>query len=54
MPLHHKVEFHHEVFNEKEELLCVSRIILYVMEKGSMKRTVMPETLKKKVERYFQ
>ena len=54
MPLHHKIEFHHEVFNEKEELLCVGKIILYVMEKEGMKRIAMPEALKKKVEPYFQ
>ena len=54
LPLHHKIEFHHEVFNEKEELLCVGRIILYFMEKATMKRTNMPEALKKTLERYFQ
>ena len=54
MPLHHKIEFHHEVYNEKDELLCVGRIILYFMEKDGMKRTAMPEALKKKIERYFQ
>ena len=54
LPLHHKVEFHHEVFNEKGELLCVSKIILYFMEKETMKRTNMPEALKKTLERYFQ
>lgn len=54
LPLHHKIEFHHEVYNEKEELLCVARIILYFMEKKDMKKTSMPEALKKKLERYFQ
>ena len=54
MPLHHKIEFHHEVFNEKGELLCVGRIILYVMERKGMKRTALPDALKKKIERYFQ
>jgi len=54
LPLHHKIEFHHEVFNEKEELLCVCKIILYFIDKGTMKRTNMPEALKKKLERYFQ
>lgn len=54
LPLHHKIEFHHEVFNEKNELLCVGKIILYFMEKKDMKKTIMPETLKKKLERYFQ
>ena len=54
LPLHHKIEFHHEVYNEKEELLCVGNIILYFMEKAGMKRTAMPEALKKTLERYFQ
>jgi len=54
LPLHHKIEFHHEVYNEKEELLCVGNIILYFMEKDGMKRTAMPEALKKTLERYFQ
>jgi acyl-CoA thioester hydrolase len=54
LPLHHKIEFHHEVYNETEELLCVGKIILYFMEKDGMKRTAMPEALKKTIERYFQ
>lgn len=54
IPLHHKIEFHHEVFNEKSELLCVGKIILYFMEKDGMKKAAMPETLKKKIERYIQ
>ncbi len=54
IPLHHKIEFHHEVFNEKAELLCVGKIILYFMEKDGMKKAAMPETLKKKIERYIQ
>jgi acyl-CoA thioester hydrolase len=54
MPLHHKIEFHHEVYNEKEELLCAGKIILYFMEKDGMKKTAMPEQLKKKIEHYFQ
>ena len=54
MPVHHKIEFHHEVYNEKTELLCSAKIILYFMEKDGMKRSVMPEALKKKLERYFE
>lgn len=54
IPVHHKIEFHHEVFNEKNELLCVGKIILYFMEKDGMKKTTMPESLKKKLEQYFQ
>lgn len=54
LPVHHKIEFHHEVFNEKDELLCTGKIILYFMERDGMKRTTLPEALKKKLERYFQ
>jgi acyl-CoA thioester hydrolase len=54
MPVHHKIKFHHEVFNEKNELLCTGKVILYFMEKEGMKRTGMPEELKKNLEQYFQ
>ena len=54
LPVHHKIEFHHEVYNEKKELLCTAKIILYFMEKESMKRTTMPGALLSKVERYFK
>src|SRR5213075_1849097 len=33
LPHHHKIEFYHEVYNEKQELVCVGKIILYFMEK---------------------
>jgi acyl-CoA thioester hydrolase len=53
LPVHHKIEFHHEVFNEKDELLAVGKIILYFMEAHSMKRTGMPVHLLEKLQPYF-
>lgn len=53
LPVHHKIEFHHEVFNEKEELLAIGKIILYFMESNGMKRTTMPEQLVEKLRPYF-
>lgn len=53
LPVHHKIEFHHEVFNEKDELLVVGKIILYFMEAHSMKRTTMPAQLLEKLQSYF-
>jgi len=53
LPVHHKIEFHHEVFNEKNELLATGKIILYFMESKTMKRTVMPEQLQKKLQPWF-
>ncbi len=53
LPLHHKVDYHHEVYNEKEELLVTGKIILYFMESGTMKRTTMPAPLLEKLKPYF-
>ncbi|HEY6064427.1 MAG TPA: thioesterase family protein [Chitinophagaceae bacterium] len=53
LPVHHKIEFHHEVFNEKKELLAVGKIILYFMEAKTMKRTTMPAPLLEKLQSYF-
>lgn len=53
LPVHHKIEFHHEVFNEAGELLAVGKIILYFMEAKGMKRTTMPSRLLEKLEPYF-
>ncbi|HET9430359.1 MAG TPA: acyl-CoA thioesterase, partial [Chitinophagaceae bacterium] len=53
LPIHHKIEFHHEVYNEKEELLVVGKLILYFMEASTMKRTTMPALLLEKLQPYF-
>ena len=53
LPVHHKIEFHHEVYNEAKELLTTGRVILYFMEAKTMKRTVMPEQLLQKLQPYF-
>jgi len=53
LPVHHKIEFHHEVFNEKDELLATGRIILYFLEAKTMKRTTMPEQLLSKLQPFF-
>jgi acyl-CoA thioester hydrolase len=53
MPLHHKITFHHEIYNEADELLNTGDITLYFMDAKSMKRCPMPEVLKEKLSRYF-
>jgi acyl-CoA thioester hydrolase len=53
LPVHHKIEFHHEVYNQKDELLVVARIILYFVEAGTMKRSVMPARLKDRLAPFF-
>jgi acyl-CoA thioester hydrolase len=53
LPLQHKIEFHHEVYNEKEEHLATAKITLYFVEAGTMKKTVMPKQLQEKLHAYF-
>lgn len=53
MPLQHKIEFYHDVFNEKEEQLATAKITLYFVEAGTMKKTVMPKQLQEKLQAYF-
>jgi acyl-CoA thioester hydrolase len=53
LPVHHKIEFHHEIYNDKTELLVTGRIILYFMEAKTMKRTTMPSQLVEKLQPYF-
>ncbi len=52
-PTGHRIEFHHEVYNEKKELLTTGRIVLYFMDIKTMKKTTMPEQLVKKIKPYF-
>jgi len=53
LPVHHKIEFLHEVYNEKNELLTTGKVILYFMEAKTMKRTTMPDQLLEKLKPYF-
>ena len=53
MPVHHKIEFHHEVLNEGNELLTTGRIVLFFMGSKTKKRHPMPENLSKKLQPYF-
>ncbi len=53
MPVHHKIVFHGEVYNEKKELLNTGDVTLYFMEANGMKRCMIPELLKNKLEKYF-
>jgi acyl-CoA thioester hydrolase len=54
LPIHHKIEFLQEVYNEKKELLATGKVILYFMERETMKRTTMPAQLLAALERYFK
>lgn len=53
LPVHHKIEFHQEVLNEKAELLATGRVVLYFMDSRTKKKHVMPDHLLKKLQPYF-
>lgn len=53
LPVHHKIEFHHDVYNEADELLASGKVILYFMESATMKKTSMPEQLAEKLRPFF-
>ena len=53
LPTDHRIEFHHEVYDEMKNLLVTGRIVLYFMETKTMKKTVMPTLLYEKLKTYF-
>jgi acyl-CoA thioester hydrolase len=54
MPLHSKIVFHNEIYNEKKELLNVGDVTLYFLDAETKKRTDMPEKIKDKLVDYFK
>lgn len=54
LPLHHKIVFHHEIYNEQDTLLNTGDVTLYFMDAKTMKRCEMPAILKEKISPYFK
>ncbi|MBI2730311.1 MAG: acyl-CoA thioesterase [Sphingobacteriales bacterium] len=53
LPTDHRIEFSQEVYNEKEKLLTVGKVVLYFMNADTREKTVMPEQLKNKIAPFF-
>ncbi len=53
LPIHHKIVFHSEIYNEEGLLLNTGDVTLYFMEAKDMKRCEMPAELRAKLEKYF-
>ena len=53
LPHHHKIVFHHEIYNEQDELLNTGDITLYFIDAKTMKKCDMPGDLKRKLGGYF-
>jgi len=54
MPVHHKITFHSEIYNEKNELLNVGDVSLYFVDAKTIKRCEMPLLIKEKMGEYFK
>lgn len=54
LPTDHRIEFHHEVYNEANTLLSVGRVVLYFLKRKSMEKTTMPPELLEKVKLHFE
>jgi acyl-CoA thioester hydrolase len=53
LPDNHRIEFHQEVYNEKNELLTKGRVVLYFLSKDTRQKTTMPHELKVKLLPHF-
>lgn len=53
LPADHRIEFHHEVYNEDGKLLTIGRVVLYFLDAKTMARTVMPQELASHLTSYF-
>ena len=53
MPLHSKIVFHNEIYNEQNELLNIGDVTLYFLDSQTRKRTDMPGKIKEKMEGFF-
>ena len=53
MPVHHKIIFHSEIYNQLNQLLNVGDVTLFFMEAKTMKRCEMPVQLKEELLKHF-
>ena len=54
MPLHSRIVFHNEIYNEKNELLNVGEVTLFFLDAKTKKRLDIPQKIKEKLEEYFK
>ena len=53
LPTGHRIEFHHEVYNEEGKLLTIGRVVLYFLDAKTMARSVMPAAIANHLLPYF-
>ena len=53
LPADHRIEFHHEVYNESGRLLTTGRVVLYFMDAKTGRKTTMPLQMREKLAIFF-
>ena len=53
MPVDHRIEFHHEIFNESGKLLTVGKVVLYFMHIKTREKTTMPAAMYDVIKMHF-
>lgn len=54
LPTDHKISFHSELYNEKQELLNIGTTTLVFLEAITRRKISMPEVLMEKLKGYFE
>lgn len=54
LPSGHRIEYHHEVYNEAGKLLTTGRVVLYFLLAATREKTTIPLFLHEKIAPYFQ
>jgi len=53
LPDSHSIDFHQEIYNEAEKLVCKGTITLFFVEKATRTKCTMPAPLREKLLPYF-
>ena len=54
LPSGHRIDFHHEVYNESGRLLATGMVVLYFMDAKTGRKSNMPEELQDKLTPFFK
>lgn len=54
LPVDHRIEFHHEIYNEAGKLLTVGRVVLYFMHIKTREKASMPPALHDMLIKHFE
>jgi acyl-CoA thioester hydrolase len=54
LPTDHKISFHSELYNERQELLNIGTTTLVFLEAKTRRKISMPEVLKEKLKGFFE